>query len=785
MKHGLTNLSIRHPWWVIGVAVIITAFFAAQFPNMQIDTDPEHMLSPDEPVLAFEHQTKEDFSLSEFIAVGVVNEQGAFNPETLNRIYNITLEIEDIDGVVVDDIMAPSTVDDIKQGEGGGLIVEPLMDDEIETQAEADYILKRINDNPILKGKLASEDGRAVAIMIPIESKDMSYRIAGEIKAITDKHAGGEEVHIAGLPMAEDSFGAEMFIQMAYSAPAALLIIFLLLLLFFRKIRVILAPMIVAMMAVIWSMGLLILTGNTVHIMSSMIPIFLIPIAVLNSIHIISEFHDHYKKYKHKDATIRNSINVLFMPMLFTSATTIAGFISLALTPIPPVQVFGVFVAFGILVAWFLSITLNPAIAMLIPDKALRDFGRTDNHEGVLGRLMNGFRHLSVDYSKSIIFTSLALIVVSAVGLSLIEVNDNPVKWFKESHPIRIADNVMNHHLAGTYMNYLVVAGEADDAVKSPEVQNYMEALQRELERDVTVGGVSGLPDIVKKVRYELFGGDSTKAVLPDNQTEIAQMLFIFEMSGGDPEDLFKFVTPNYDKANLWVQLKAGDNLAVSRVVERADRFMAEHPLPDGITATWAGLPYINITWQHEMVSGMRVSLLSSYVVVFFMMIFLFRSLRWGFIAMLPLTITIMAIYAFIGYVGKAYDMPVAILSSLTLGLSVDFAIHFIQRLRTIHKRTNDFKESFQELFDSTGQAIGRNVLVIAIGFVPMIFSSLVPYITVGSFFLAIMIVSGFVTMLLLPAITSTFRHGLLPVLKTTKDKNVATPAESGAATSN
>jgi predicted RND superfamily exporter protein len=609
--------------------------------------------------------------------------------------------------------------------------------------------------------------------MVPIESKDMSHRIAGEIRAITEKYGAGLTVHIAGLPMAEDSFGAEMFSQMAYSAPAALLIIFLLLWMFFRflllwmffrKAKVILAPMVVAIMAVIWSMGLLILTGHTVHIMASMIPIFLIPIAVLNSIHIISEFHDHYKKYKHKDATIRHSINELFVPMLFTSLTTIAGFISLALTPIPPVQVFGMFVAFGIMIAWLLSLTFNPAIAMLISDKTLRNFGREDDTHGPLSSVMHAFRNLSYRRHKGIIVVALVLVVVSAVGLSLIVVNDNPVKWFKKSHPIRVADTAMNKHLAGTYMNYLVFEGLDENDMKKPEVQRYLEAMQRELEKDPIVGAVTGLPDVVKKVRYEFFGADSSKLALPGSSNEIAQMLFLYEMSGGDPDDLFKFVTPEYDQVNLWVQMRNGDNMAVASVVERGNKFLLEHAPPSGITAHWAGLPYINIEWQHQMVSGMRSSLMASYIVVFLMMVFLFRSLRWGLVSMLPLTITIMAIYAFIGYIGKPYDMPVAILSSLTLGLSIDFAIHFIQRLRTIHKRTSDFRESFDEIFQGAGRAISRNVLVIAIGFVPMLFSTLVPYITVGAFFLAIMVVSGLVTMLLLPALVRTFHKTLLPV---------------------
>ncbi len=763
MKAKVTNFSIKHPWIVIGIAVLITAFFAAQFPNIKIDTDPENMLPADEPARLFDQQTKEDFSIYDFIAVGVVTEDGAFKPDILNRIYNITAEIEDIDGVIVDDILAPSTVDDIKQGGDGSIIVETLMEDEIETQEEADYILERIKKNPVLRGKLASDDGKAIAIFIPIESKDMSHRIAGEIKAITEKYGGPEEYHIAGLPVAEDSFGAEMFSQMVFSAPAAMIIIMLLMFMFFRQFRIIMAPMIVAIMSVVWSMGLLILTGNTVHIMSSMIPIFLIPISVLNSIHIISEFHDHYKRYKHKDATIRHSVETLFLPMLFTTLTTIAGFASLTITPIPPVQVFGTFVAFGVAVAWMLSVTLNPAIAMLISDKSLRNFGKSDDKHGVLATLMHKVRDFSYRWNLYIIGTVAVIIVLSAIGLKMIVVNDNPVKWFKKSHPIRQADVALNKHLAGTYMNYLVFESDDEDRMKNPRVLRYIEKFQRTLEKSEIIGATTGLTDIVKKVRYELFSADPAKASLPDQQDEVAQLLFLFEMSGGNPDDLFKFVTSDYRKANLWVQLKNGDNKEVQSTVEIANQFMKENPPPRGIKVNWAGLPYINIVWQQKMVNGMTWSLAGAYFVVLFMMIFLFRSILWGLISMLPLSITVMAIYAFIGYIGKPYDMPVAVLSSLTLGLSVDFAIHFIQRLRAIHKRTNNFQESYHEIFEGAARAISRNVLVIAIGFIPMLFSSLVPYITVGGFFLSIMIVSGLVTLLLLPAIVKTFHNKLLP----------------------
>ena len=166
----------------------------------------------------------------------------------------------------------------------------------------------------------------------------------------------------------------------------------------------------------------------------------------------------------------------------------------------------------------------------------------------------------------------------------------------------------------------------------------------------------------------------------------------------------------------------------------------------------WAGLTYLNVVWQDAMVSGMLRALLGSFVIVFFMMLVLFRSVWFALLAMLPLSVTIGFIYGLIGLVGKEYDMPVAVLSSLTLGLSVDFAIHFLQRARAIQRETGDWRSTVEEMFAEPARAIVRNAIVIAIGFLPLLASPLVPYNTVGFFLAAIMAVSCAVTVLLLPS---------------------------------
>jgi len=97
--------------------------------------------------------------------------------------------------------------------------------------------------------------------------------------------------------------------------------------------------------------------------------------------------------------------------------------------------------------------------------------------------------------------------------------------------------------------------------------------------------------------------------------------------------------------------------------------------------------------------------------------------------------------------------MPVAVLSALTLGMAVDFAIHFLERAREQYRQSSSWEKASPEMFGEPARAISRNVIVIAIGFLPLLAAPLVPYKTVGIFVCAIMAASGAITLLVLPAI--------------------------------
>ncbi len=887
MKAGTAavQFSTAHPRIVTllmaGLAVLLAGLAAlpSLWPDtfralhgVKVDTDPENMLSEDEAVRVFHDEMKTLLGLHDMVVVGVVNDAhpaGVFNPESLAAIHELTQyamtlrgeaigHADPLAGVVEVDVIAPSTVDNIEQAGVGTVRFEWLMPRAPATQEEAEAIRDKALRIPFLNGTLVSEDGKALALYLPLTSKALSARVYDHLRAKIAEFDGAERYYITGLPVAEDVFGVEMFKQMAVSAPLAMLVIFALMLVFFRKLVLILSPLIIAIVTVMCTMGLLVITGNTIHIMSSMIPIFIMPIAVLDSVHILSEFFDRYQTTRDRRRTVHAVMDSLFVPMLYTSLTSAAGFASLALTPIPPVQVFGIFVAIGIMLAWVLTITFVPAYIMFIPERRLASFGAQHadtGHEAahtatLVGRLLQ--RTGVFTYRRRGLILSLTVVAaaVAVYGITRIQINDNPIKWFRPAHPIRVADRVLNEHFGGTYMAYLALSpGEdgagvtgypealrarletfraglvadlpeinaaaaaldqqvqalpadskegllaqlnafveqqlavseddtayaweevqvfldqeraMDQVFRQPEALAYIGELQEALLQTGVVGKSNSLTDIVKTVYRELLSGAPEDFRLPDTANGVSQTLLQYQ-SSHRPGDLWHFVTPDYRTSSVWVQLTSGDNRDMSRVVAAIDAYVADNPPPFALEHSWFGLTYINVVWQEKMVAGMLQSFLGSFLVVLLMMTLLFRSGLWGLLSMIPLTLTIGLIYGVIGLAGKDYDMPVAVLSSLTLGLAVDFAIHFLARSRELVATHGSWEAAHVHVFGEPARAITRNVIVIAVGFTPLLAAPLMPYKTVGVLLGAILLVSGASTLLLLPALMRLLEPLLFP----------------------
>jgi predicted RND superfamily exporter protein len=751
-KFPLVEFSVGHPKLVVVLTVLLSVLFMTQFPKMRTDTNPKNMLPATSDVRVWNDEVERTFGLYEdMIVLGIVNENGILNSETLGKIQRTTDEILKLKGVAARDVSSFTTIDNVTVEEGT-LKVAPLMTAVPQDKKGIEYLRKMLYENPLFINRIISRDGKTTAIYVPLEKGGNGKEIADKIREIVKKEKGDEHYYVAGDPVARDTFGAEMFKLMAVFAPIAGMVMLIVRYLMFRDLFLSITLMMDAMVSIVWSMGLLIGLGFPIHIMSSMAPVFLMAIAT-DSMHIFNEFYFRYRETRNKKRAIIETMQAVSRPVRNTALATAAGFAVLLFMNIIPVKVFGGLVAFGTIVLRLLSFSFIPAMFTFVSDEKIAKIAsREDVEHGRTARLLRKLAGLGADHAKAVTVVGLLLFVIAVIGISKTTVNNNLVEWFKEDSDVRTADRVMNNALGGTSLGYVVAIAKEDELIKTPEAMRYIEGLQRHLEKLPVVGKTTSVVDYVKRINRVLHDDNPKYDAVPDSKETIGQYLFLFSMSA-KPSDLDNVVDYPFKRANIWVQLKTWDAQAMRDVIKAVDEYQQAHPMP--MVMKPAGIAYFNLVWNDEVLWDMVTGFILALVVVFAILAYDFRSVKWAIVGYAPLLFTILLIYGVVGFTGKDFDMPISVLSCLSLGMAVDFAIHFVSRLR---QRLADAPgESLRDACCWTaarpGKGIVRNAVLFAAAFAVMIFAPLTPYITVGAFIVTMMLLSALMAIVYLPAI--------------------------------
>jgi uncharacterized protein len=750
-KFSLVKFSVDHPKIILWAAILATLAFLTPFPTMKTDTDPKNMLPETSQVRVWNDGVERTFGLyKDMIVLGIVNERGIFNPDTLGKIQRITDEILTLKGVAARDVSSFTTIDNVTV-EAGTLKVGPLMAEVPGTDEVMEALKKTLFENPLFINRIISRDGKTTAIYIPLEKGADGKKVADRIREIVNKEKGDEQYYIAGDPVARDTFGAEMFRLMGLFSPIAGLIMFLVIYLMFRNLTLAITMMGVGMISIIWSMGLLIGLGFPIHIMSSMSPVFLMAIAT-DSIHIFNEFYFRCREGKDRKMAILETMAAVGRPVRYTALATAAGFGVLVFMHSVPVKIFGALVAFGTVILRLLSFSFIPAVLTLLKEEKIRRASmREDIDTSPVSLGLKSLAGLGAYRPKATVLAGLLLLGVAVLGTTKIIVNNNMVEWFKYHSEIRTADRVMNQALGGTSLGYIVAISPEVDSIKTPEAMRSIEGLQRHLERLPVVGKTTSVVDYVKRINRVLHQDDPNYEVVPETKEIIGQYLFLFSMSA-KPSDLDNVVDYPFQKANIWVQLKSWDAQAMRDVIRAVKEYKKTNPTPMEFKP--AGIAYFNLVWNDEVLGDTVRGFLLALLAVFVILVFNFRSIRWALVASIPLLFTILLIYGVIGFAGKDFDMPTSVLFCLSLGMAVDFAIHFISRLKQrLAEERSGLTDALLWTAARPGKGIVRNALLFASAFAVMLFAPLTPYVMVGAFIVSMMLLSAILTILYLPAL--------------------------------
>ncbi|MDQ6977747.1 MAG: MMPL family transporter, partial [Ghiorsea sp.] len=332
------------------------------------------------------------------------------------------------------------------------LDVEPFMDGVPQSQEEIDYIKQRMHEFGIYEDVIVSKDGVGTVLAVRPQPNaretyaDIYDLVKNKVEAL-EARGGSEEFFISGRPVIEGVFGVYMPQEMMRMQPIIIGLLILLLYISFRTPRGVGLPLLTVLIAEIWTIGTMAALGYNIYTITTMLPILIMAIGIADAVHFLSRERllAHFSEYAHRKERIVEVMHELWKPMVMTSVTTGAGFLSMLTSDLPPIQEFGIFATIGIAYALIITLTLFPAALMVLSEK--------DNHadrKPLFTDYVEWSSKAILSYPKRIMAFFAALVVVSVYGATLITVDASMVAQFKPEDPVRHADEVLNKHFAGT-----------------------------------------------------------------------------------------------------------------------------------------------------------------------------------------------------------------------------------------------------------------------------------------------------------------------------------------------
>lgn len=503
------------------------------------------------------------------------------------------------------------------------------------------------------------------------------------------------------------------------------------------------------------------------NIISAALPVFIISIGVADGIHIFSEFKDHLLSGLSKKEALRQTMDELFIPVVMTSVTTASAFIALSVTEIIQLRHFGFFVAVGTICAMFLSLMLIPAMLQVAPVKQASLAKKRKSAKPVVDHFLHTFlkkiSQASINSPRWVLACSALIMIVAAVAASKVRIDNNDIEYHLDDSPLVVSTHKMNDVAAGSsVLNVLLhSANPPEESFLYPENLNIVNDLASFIEKHPSVGKVNGLHELVKRINYVLHDENPEFDRLPEPMEKvgeektvsgysmISQFILLYDMGGGDT--LSDVVESNYNAMNMPVILKVNSSREIDALMDDIKDYCKSH-LPGHMSITFSGSAAVTVAATSEIVKGQIISLLISFVLIMIILIYTFRSLKIGLAAMLPLVITILINFGIMGVLGISLDIGTAVISSIVIGIGVDYSIHYIKRFLEFRNRGDAFAQAIDRTVYHSGKAILANAVTVGTGFIALLFSTLTPLITMGWMITATMLISAFSTLIILPA---------------------------------
>jgi len=730
MTKLLTKL-LNFKWLSLAAIMLVSAFFIVEMKeNTTMETNLDKYMPQDHPAFIYSDKAESWFNIQDGIIIALENKNGVFNTETLDTLKKLTKRFQKFDEIEKNDVTSLYTADNIV-GSDDGMDVKRFYKRVPKTEDKLKKIKENVESNEMIFGRLVSTDETVTVIIAEIGkdvfTQDFYNRILETAKASETEDI---KIHVAGRPIVEGTMALLGPADMKKMVPIVILVIFLVLFITLRSFKGTLITLGVVFLSVIWAFGLMATVNIPIYAVSTMIPVMLIAIGVADGIHLYSHmqvFINHNPDATKREATV-DMIKHLWKPVVMTSVTTAVGFISLLTSEVYPVKYFGLFTAFGVMMAMVFSLVFLPALVMIFGLPKAKPIDHQEDKEGHShSKLANNFAAWIINNKYVSIIGTALIVVASLVGMQEMWINSSFLDKFEKDSDIVMTDKFINEHFGGTStLNLILDAEGKKDVFKEPAVLSLVDKMQKDVDNQLDiVGNTFSLADYICRMNKVMNADKEEFNTIPDDKNMIAQYLLLYEMSG-DPENLNKVVDYDYEKANITFQLKSDNSKAMNATLDIIKTYEDEFNKM-GITLNYAGSGYKGLVFTDLILEGQIKSLILSLIIIIVLISIMFKNIKIGFIASVPIIVTAAISFGIMGFLNIPLSTTTALLSSIAIGIGIDYAVHFLEQYRTNSIDTDDKMVAAQKTMAHSGRAIIYNAIVVIAGFLVLLFSVFPP----------------------------------------------------------
>ncbi len=716
MMRRLLTLPLRAPRLTLAVIVLITTFFGFYARGIRMDSAIENLLPVNDPDKVYYDDVKKTFGDEAVTVIGVFADD-VFAPATLAKIDHLSQRLAELDGVR--EVISLTTVKGVEMGDFG-LSAGPVMRSLPRTPEEAAAFRAKILANPIYVKNVVSADGRAAGISVVFESMSddefLQRGLEGQIRAAVAAAGGPEQYAITGIPTIKVFSARYMEGDTLKFLPFGVLIAVLVLVWAFRTPRGVLLPLLSVMAGVVWTTGLMVLTGTPINMGTLVLPPLLMAVGIAYAIHIMSQYYQEVRPGRSPVEVVQATVDHISLPLFIAALTTVAGFATFLFTPIRAIREFGVYSVFGISAIFLLSLAILPAALVLLP--APKRASNLHDENNWLTRVLRVLGEIAVRHNRTVLVLGLALCLACAWGIRRIRVETDFLGFFLPGSEIRVDNTRIAEHLAGTQPIYVVVDGGSPQSATRLETLQAMSQLQAFIDRQPGVDKTMSLLDYLGMVRRTLEPGADP---MPKTQAAIDQLLLLI-----DPADIQPVLNRDASRANIIVRTTLSGSGDVGAFVARVKAFAADH-FPRQVTVRPTGTVVLLNRSADTLAWGQVSSLWQVFVVLLLLMSALFLSVRVGLLSLIPNAFPIVILFGVMGWTGVSLNISTSLIAALAIGIAIDDTIHYFSAVNGQLRETGDQAQAVRNATRAMGKPMIVTSVALCGGFLVVCLSNFQP----------------------------------------------------------